>query len=196
MAKFKLTLRNSLTMVLAFFGSLLSPNVFSQEAEEAADATPKSAGDAAKEQATGSLSAGAIAAAVAAATNTNTSTQTLARYVTNTNTTTSTATNTSTNTSTTTNTATTTLGNDADSDGFLQTSEIDPTGSDELFIDELDNQTANFEQEIEQTIEFVQGDPSLAYVEYTPEGEIIETYGEAEFTQDIVQEIPVFREDG
>ena len=66
MAKFKLTLRNSLTMVLAFFGSLLTQNVSAQESTEKADA-PKSAGEAAKQQAAGSLSAGAIAAAVAAA---------------------------------------------------------------------------------------------------------------------------------
>ena len=54
MAKFKLTLRNSLTMVLAFFGSLISPNVFSQEVDtpEGEEASPKTAGKAAKESAT------------------------------------------------------------------------------------------------------------------------------------------------
>ena len=69
MAKFKLTMRNSLTMVLAFLGSLVSPNVYSQDVTENADekASPKAAGKEAKKQAKGSLSAGAIAAAVAAA---------------------------------------------------------------------------------------------------------------------------------
>ena len=97
-------------------------------------------------------------------TNTNTTTNTLTRYVTNTNTTTNTVTNTATNTSTTTVTATKTYGTDADSDGFLQTSEIDPTGSDYLFIDEADNQTANFTAtyDIEQMI--VQGDSDLGYI--------------------------------
>ena len=90
-------------------------------------------------------------------TTTNTSTTTLTRYVTNTSTSTATATNTNTTTNTTTNTATKTFGTDADSDGFLQTSEIDPTGSDFLFVDELDNQTANFEQDIVQEFTFLQG---------------------------------------
>ena len=98
---------------------------------------------------------------------TNTSTTTLTRFVTNTNTNTSTVTATSTNTNTTTatNTATKTYGSDADSDGFLQTSEIDPSGSDYLFIDEADNQTANFAQTIEQNVDLVylQGDVSIGF---------------------------------
>ena len=69
MAKLKLTMRNSLTIVLAFLGSLISPNVFSQEAVDNTEdkAKAKAAGKAAKDSASGSLSAGAIAAAVAAA---------------------------------------------------------------------------------------------------------------------------------
>ena len=72
MAKFKLTLRNSLTFVIAFLGSFISPNVFAQSQDDASSengdkASPKAAGKEAKEKASGSLSAGAIAAAVAAA---------------------------------------------------------------------------------------------------------------------------------
>ena len=53
MAKFKLTLRNSLTFVLAFLGSIISPNVFSQDVDtvEGDDASPKTAGKDAKESA-------------------------------------------------------------------------------------------------------------------------------------------------
>ena len=260
MAKFKLTIRNSLTMVLAFLGSVISPNVFSQDADatEGENASPKTAGEAAKEKASGSLSAGAIAAAVAAAaalaaivdsgdggsaapvptpaptpappsptpaptpaptetysvdvvvptvvnvntttqtntttntitgvylpntntntnTTTNTSTTTLTRYVTNTSTSTATATNTNTSTNTTTNTATKTYGTDADNDGFLQTTEINPSGNAYLFVDELDNQTANFEQEITQTFTFLQGaydaDAGPENIPGTPDGSIMQ----------------------
>ena len=123
-------------------------------------------------------------------TSTNTSTTTLTRFVTNTNTSTSTATNTttSTNTNTTTNTATQTFGTDADSDGFLQTSEIDPSGSDYLFVDEADNQTANFEQDINQDFEFefIQGGAdanTYAAESQTPDGT---------FVQDITIQQPVY----
>ena len=76
-----------------------------------------------------------------------------------------TATSTNTNTTTATNTATKTYGTDADSDGFLQTSEIDVDGSDFLFIDEADNQTANFAQTIEQNVdlEYLIGDESIGF---------------------------------
>ena len=69
MAKFKLTLKNGLSMAIAFVLSLLAPNTFSQDVDvsEEEASTPKTAGEAAKESASGSLSAGAIAAAVAAA---------------------------------------------------------------------------------------------------------------------------------
>ena len=260
MAKFKLTLRNSLTFVLAFLGSIISPNVFSQDVDtvEGDDASPKTAGKDAKESASGSLSAGAIAAAVAAAaaiaavvdsgdggsaapvptptpappaptppaptpaptetytvdvvvptvvnvntttqtntttntvtgvylpntntntnTTTNTSTTTLTRYVTNTSTSTATSTNTNTTSNTTTNTATKTYGTDADSDGFLQTSEINPSGSDYLFVDEADNQTANFEQDIiGQEFTFLQGaypaDAGPENIPGTPDGSIMQ----------------------
>ena len=52
MAKFKLTLKNSFTMLIAFLGSFISSNVYAQ-AEDAADSSgssPKAAGDAAKEK--------------------------------------------------------------------------------------------------------------------------------------------------
>ena len=51
MAKFKLTLKNSFTMAIAFLGSFISSNAYAQ-AENSADApdkSPKAAGEAAKE---------------------------------------------------------------------------------------------------------------------------------------------------
>jgi len=61
----------------------------------------------------------------------------------------------------------------------LQTSEIDPAGSDFLFIDELDNQTANFEQDlIGQEVTFLQGaygaDAGPENIPGTPDGSIMQ----------------------
>tara|TARA_B110000305_G_C19113635_1_gene480911 strand:+ start:45 stop:731 length:687 start_codon:yes stop_codon:yes gene_type:complete len=120
----------------------------------------------------------------------------MTRYVTNTNTSTATATSTSTstNTNTTTNTATKTYGTDADSDGFLQTSEITSAGTDFLFVDEADNQTANFVQDITQNFDqivYLGADgPDTGFFD-DGTGERYYTDG-TDYIQEIVQEIPIF----
>ena len=118
----------------------------------------------------------------------------MTRYVTNTNTSTATATSTSTstNTNTTTNTATKTYGTDADSDGFLQTSEITAAGSDYLFVDQADNQTANFEQDIIGQVfdqQIVLGGTEFMVTD--AEGTVIRGDG-TEIIYDVTIEQPVF----
>jgi hypothetical protein len=118
----------------------------------------------------------------------------LVRYTTNTSTSTSTATATNTSTNTSTNTATQTYGGDANSDGFIQTSELDPAGANFFFYDEDGSGTAN--QQIDQTIDQVlyQGSDVVDGVDQFYVSGTGNKYGldNTAIVQDIIQEIPIF----